>query len=248
MKKLVFNIIVAVLLFGCNSEDANNCFQTVGTTITEEISVNSFNKILVNERIKLIIKEGDSQKVEIETGENLLNDISAEVSNNTLILTNNNTCNFVRDYGITKITVTTDVLNEIRNSSEQAVRSEGILTFNSLKLISDNFQSDYINIGDFHISVNNANLEIISNGISNFYIDGTTTNFNVGFFAADSRLEAKNLLATNINITHKSSNDMLVNPQEKITGNIYSIGDVIAYNQPTIVAITEHYEGKLIFE
>ena len=49
-------------------------------------------------------------------------------------------------------------------------------------------------------------------------------------------------------VTHKSSNDMLVNPQEKIEGDIFSLGDVRAFNQPTTVEVTEHYHGRLIFE
>lgn len=91
-------------------------------------------------------------------------------------------------------------------------------------------------------------MSITANGISNFYIDGQTNNLNVGFFAGDSRFEGKNLLAENVNITHKSSNDMLVNPQEKIEGNIYSLGDVRAFNQPTTIDVTEHYHGRLLFE
>ena len=60
--------------------------------------------------------------------------------------------------------------------------------------------------------------------------------------------EGKNLIATNVEMTHRSTNDMLVNPQEKIEGAIFSLGDVRAFNQPTTVEVTEHYHGRLIFE
>ncbi|MDC9724009.1 MAG: DUF2807 domain-containing protein [Urechidicola sp.] len=123
-----------------------------------------------------------------------------------------------------------------------------MLTYPTLRLLSEDYQSNFLNIGDFHITINNTNLSITANGISNFYIDGQTNNLNVGFFAGDSRFEGKNLLAENVNITHKSSNDMLVNPQEKIEGNIYSLGDVRAFNQPTTIDVTEHYHGRLLFE
>ena len=62
-----------------------------------------FSKITVFEKISLIIKQGETQKVEIETGEYLLNDIAAEVQDDRLILRNGNGCNFFREYGLTKV-------------------------------------------------------------------------------------------------------------------------------------------------
>lgn len=247
MKNYITYFTIAILFFGCNSENTSDCFQTSGTIIQQEITVASFDKIVINERVELIIKEGNTQKVVVETGGNLLNDIDVQVVNSELVITNNNTCNFVRDYGLTKVYVTSPNITKIRNSSEFAVRSEGTLTYPSLLLLAEDYQSDYLNVGDFYISVNNTSLRITSNGISNFFIDGQTTDLNVGFFAGDSRFEGQNLIATNVKITHKSTNDMLVNPQSKIEGNIYSLGDVIAYNHPTTVAVTEHYLGRLIF-
>ncbi|MCF6279593.1 MAG: DUF2807 domain-containing protein [Flavobacteriaceae bacterium] len=247
MKNYIKYFTIIILFFGCDSEDAGNCFQTAGNSIQQEFTVDSFDKILINERIELIIKEGTTQKVIVETGKNLMNDIDIQVVNNEVIATNNNTCNFVRDYSLTKVIITSPNITRIRNSSELAVRSDGVLTFPSLNLVADDFQSDFLNVGDFYISVNNTGLSVVSNGISNFYIDGQTTNLNIGFHAGDSRFEGRNLVATNVTIIHKSTNDMLVNPQTKIEGDIYSLGDVIAYNQPAIVDVTEHYQGKLIF-
>ncbi len=248
MKSILKYLVVITLFSSCDSEDAGNCFQTSGNIIQQEIIVDLFDKILINEGVELIIKQGATQKVIIETGENLLNDIKLEVINNQLIATNNNNCNFVREYGLTKVIITSPNITVIRNSSEREVRSEGVLTYPSLRLLAEDFESDFLNIGDFIISINSTTLSVTSNGISNFYINGQTTNLNIGFFAGDSRFEGKNLIATNVKITHKSSNDMLVNPQEKIEGDIFSLGDVLAYNEPLIIDVTEHYQGKLIFK
>jgi hypothetical protein len=247
MKNFFKYCFVLCIFYSCNSEDASNCFQTAGTTIQQEFDVATFNKIIMNERIELIIKQGVDQQVIVETGENLMNDIKVSIENNTLVLTNDNTCNFVRDYGNTKIFVTSPNLISIRNSSELAVRSDGILTYPTLLIVADDFESDYLNVGDFYLTLNNTTLNVTSNGISNFYIDGQTTNLTVGFFAGDSRFEGENLIASNVNITHKSSNDMLVNPQVSISGDIYSLGDVITFNNPATVDVTEHYQGKLLF-
>jgi len=248
MKKIFFTLLILSFIYGCDSEDAPDCFKTAGNIVQQEISVDNFNKILIYEGVSLVIKEGATQKVILESGSNLINDVSVVVENNRLIAKDNSGCNLIRDYGLTKIIVTSPNIVEIRNSSEQAVRSEGTLTYPNLTLLSEDYQSDYLNIGDFYITINNTKLGVTSNGISNFYIDGETTNLSVGFYAGDSRFEGKNLRADNIKIAHKASNDILVNPQVKLEGNIYSYGDVRAFNHPATVNITEHFKGKLIFE
>jgi len=248
MKKIFFALLILPYIYGCDSEEAPDCFKTAGNIIQQEIIVADFNKILIYEGVELIIKQGATQQVIIESGGNLIDNVSVVVENNKLIAKDNNGCNLVRDYGLTKIIITSPNIIEIRNSSEQAVRSEGILTYPTLTLLSEDYQSDYLNIGDFHITVNNTKVSVTSNGISNFYIDGKTTNLFIGFYAGDSRFEGKNLITDNVKFTHKASNDILVNPQVKLEGDIYSYGDVRSFNQPATVNVTEHFRGRLIFE
>ena len=116
MKKLTY--IIVLLFFACNSEDANDCFQTSGDIIQQEVAVSSFESILVNRDVELIITQAADYKVTIETGENLINDVKVEVTGNRLVLTDGNTCNYLRDYGITKIYVEAPNLTEIRNSGD----------------------------------------------------------------------------------------------------------------------------------
>lgn len=248
MKHLLKSCLFLFLITSCDSEDAGDCFQKAGTIEQYEISVSAFNNILVNERIELIIKEGPTEKVILETGKNLKNDIIIEVIENQLIATNNNTCNIVRDYGITKVYVTAPNITEIRNSSELVISSDGVLAYPNLTLLAEDWQNDYLNLGDFDIEVNNTSTRVVSNGISNFYIKGNTTNLNITFAAGDSRFEGENLIAANVRVSSKSTNDILINPRDKIEGDIFSLGDVFAYNEPAIINVTEHYKGKLIFK
>ena len=246
MKKILF--ILFVYLFSCSSEDANDCFQTAGKIITQEVDVTSFTKILVNRDIELIIAQGAEIKVTIETGENLLNDIEAVVIDNRLELTNNNTCNYVRDYGITKVYVTAPSINDIRSSSQFDISSQGVLNYSSIRLISEDFNEDVFAVGDFRLEVNSVNVVITSNKISSFYLSGEVENLDIGFYAGDSRLEGANLVAQNVSVFHRGSNDMIVNPQQSISGELRSTGNVIATNRPPVVEVEEFYTGRLIFD
>ena len=248
MKKLIY-IFGFVLFYGCDSESALDCFQTAGNIIQQEFSVSSFERILVNRDIELIIKQGVSQQVIVETGDNLLNDITVEVIGNQLELSDNNNCNFVRDFGITKVFVTTPNLTEIRCSTQFEIKSDGVLDFNDLNLLSENFNSpNTLPIGNFILNLNVVNLNVVTNNLSLFYLSGEAENLNINFANGDSRFEGENLIAQNVSVFHRGTNDMIVNPQQSITGSILSTGNVISVNQPPIVDVEEVFNGRLIFE
>lgn len=247
MKRLIY--ICAFLIFACNSEDANDCFQTSGSIIQQEVDVVDFERVLVNRDIELIITEAPEYKVTIETGENLLNDVEVEVIGNRLVLTDNNNCNYVRDYGITKIYVEAPNLTEIITSSQYEVSSNGILTYPTLGLISEDFNEAVdFTVGDFRLSINSESLHITSNNISSFYIDGEVDDLFVGFFSGSGRFEGENLIAQNVDINHRGSNDMVVNPQASLTGILRGTGDLISVNEPPTVEVERVYTGQLFFE
>ncbi|MCK0108614.1 DUF2807 domain-containing protein [Flavobacteriaceae bacterium S0825] len=247
MKQLIY-ILICLLLVACNSEDALDCFQTEGAMVQKEITVNSFENILVNRDIELIIKEGLEYEVIVETGKNLLNDVEAIVVGNELQLTDNNGCNYVRGYGITKVYVIAPNIKEIRNSSQYEISSNGILTYPDLTLISEDFNAPgSFTVGDFRLQVNNNKLSVISNNISSFYISGNVNNLFVGFYAGAGRFEGENLVAQDVDVFHRSSNDMIVNPQVSLTGTLNGTGNLISVNQPPMVDVEELYIGELIF-
>lgn len=241
--------MLSILVFACDSEDTGDCFQKTGDIIQQEITVASFTKILVNRDIELIVKEGTTQNVIIESGENLLNDVIADVVDDKLILTDNNTCNYVRDYGITKVYITSPNITEIRSSTQYDISSDGVLTYPSLTLLSEDFGApDTFTNANFNIEVDNEALRIVFNNLSNALIFGKTDNLSITFAAGTSRFEGRNLVAQNITIWNRSSNDMILNPQQEIKGKISGTGDVICVNTPPVVDVEEQYKGRLIFE
>ncbi|MDX1828819.1 MAG: head GIN domain-containing protein [Lutibacter sp.] len=247
MKKILY-ILILIGSISCNSEKAGDCWQTVGEKIQKEFTLDNFTKIVVHDKIELIITEGPTQKVTVETGKNLMPDISVSVVDNQLVLINNNTCNFFRDYGITKVYVTSPNLTEIRNASEQNITSTNTLTYPSLYLRSSGEKRKYLAIGDFNLTIENDKVRIWSNGIATFHIDGTTNNLDISFSDGDTRFEGKNFKAKNINVTQISSNDMLIYPLESLTGSIHSVGNVISYNHPANVDVDVQNVGQLIFK
>lgn len=246
--KNYYYIFLLLLLVCCDNDDSGECFKTAGDIIQTELSLDNFSKVVVHKHIELFIQQGDKQKVVIETGENLLSNISVEIINNELILKNNTTCNLIREYDITKVYITSPKLDRIRNASELTVSSIGTLTYPSLYLMSVGDKDRFLSVGDWHLNIENENVKIWSNGIANFYMNGFTNNLDLNFSNGDTRFEGANFKSNHIKVQNISSNDLLVYPIESLKGTIHSTGDVISYNKPPIIEVNALTKfGELIF-
>ena len=242
-------LFLSISFNSCDSENASDCFQDTGEIVRNEVEVQDFEKITVFENVTLVIKQGDTQKVEIETGENLRDEVAAVVEDGRLILTDTNDCNYVRKYGATVVYVTTSNLTEIRSSTGFPIRSDGVLSFGSLSLFSESFTNPEAETtdGEFNLDLDVSSLRITVNGIAYFNLRGNVENFNINIAAGDSRIEAEELVAQNININHRGSNDVLIDPQLKISGVLRGTGDVLSYTRPVEIDVQELYNGRLIF-
>ena len=242
--------ILGMLLWSCNGDNVPDCFQNAGELIREDVDLPNFEKITVFEGVQLILSTGTEQQVTIETGKFLRNEVSAEVEGDRLILRNNNNCNLFREYGITKVFVSSPNIDEVRSSTGWPVSSEGTLQFPNLTLISESFNNPESETtdGSFNLSVDTQNLQLVANGIAFFQLSGSTQRFNATIAAGDSRVEAETLVAEEVVINHRGSNDMLVNPQQILRGVIRGTGDVLSFNRPDSVAVEVLYRGRLIYK
>ncbi|PVW17106.1 head GIN domain-containing protein [Marixanthomonas spongiae] len=250
MKQLAYITALLFILLSCNSEKAPDCFQAVGDAVTEEFVVAHFSKIRIETDVALQLKQGDTQRVVIKTGKNLLPDVSVSVENNTLVIRNNNTCNLVREYGNVQALVTTPNITEIRNASSRDVQGVGRLVFPKLTLTSNSTGSieGVRKSGDFYLNLQCENFTVSANGQSVFYVSGTTENATLVFSDEFPRFEGENFVIDTLKIRQRSANKMIVNPKAEISGVIQGTGDVISVNRPPKVDVEELFTGRLIFQ
>ena len=83
--------------------------------------------------------------------------------------------------------------------------------------------------------------------------NGSVMNFTIkcnteaGPLAGAGRFEGANLIAQNVDVYHRGSNDMIVNPQQVLSGELLGTGDLISLNQPLTIEVEVLYTGQLIF-
>jgi len=245
MKNQLLLFGVLFLFFGCSSP--GDCIESAGSSMTKEFDVSQsfFDKIIVYKGIALVVTDGPTYKVTVKTGENLTDNIAVKVENGLLSIKDNTTCNLARDYGITTVYVMAPNITEIHSKTEQNIVSNGVLTYPILRLFSSDL-SDGAGTNDFKIQLDNAQLYVDNNNVSRYYISGKTNDLFVGFYNDNGRFEGADLAAKAVHVYHRGSNNMIVNPIEKIEGQILSTGNVILKNTPPVIAVKELFRGRVI--
>lgn len=249
MKKIVLNIVVCccmVLATSCGiSED---CFKGNGNQVIQLFPLENFTKIKVYDGVELVIKEGANYEVKVITSENILDNLEVRLQGNMLVVKDNSTCNIARDYGLTTVYVTAPNITEIHSKTDQDIRSDGVLNYSDLKLISIDL-SDGAGTGDFRLSLNTINLYVESNNVSNFYLTGQSQNLHVFFSWGNGIFYGENLIVNIITIYHRGSNNIFLFPINSIEGNIYATGNVVLKNNPIVSPnVIQHFTGRLILD
>ena len=249
MKRPLTALLFAFLLLAGCGKNAPDCLQSSGDVVREELALPAFEKITVFENVRLVLRYGTEQRVVLETGKNLRPDVSALVEEGTLELRDQNNCNFFRAYGRTTFYVTTPDLQVLRSSTGWPIQSEGVLPFTALSLVSESFNNPETETtdGSFELELDTDRVSVVANGIAYFRLQGQTGTLSVTVAAGDSRIEAGELIAETVQLNHRGSNEILINPTQRISGIIQGYGDVLSYNRPPAVEVEETFRGRLIF-
>lgn len=247
MKNIFTTFCLLFVLLSCDSESANDCVKKSGNIVKREIhDIPTFNKIRIEKGVELILSQDSQQKIEIEAGENLINDVSVEVIDGELIVKNNISCNWFRNYNPAKAYVTFTEISRIYSVSQYKIHSNQVLSFDHIELSSGVYQEAIAS--EFDLMINCNHLKINANDATYLNLSGDANSMVVAFWGGEPRIEASNLKANSIEVFQRSSNDMILRPLHKIKGNIYSTGNVVLKNIPTDIDVTQHYTGKLIID
>lgn len=247
MKKLFTIFCLLFTLLSCDSESANDCIKSAGSVERRDIhDLPSFQAIRVEEGVELILSQDSVQKVTIEFGSNLMNNVSVEVIDSELILKNQATCNWVRDYSPAKVYVTITDLSRIYSVSQHKIHTTQKIYLNSVELMSG-LQGEKV-AAEFDMELDCEHLTVQANDATFFKLKGNSNSAWFASWAGEPRIDARDFKVNVIDVFQRSSNDMILYPINEIKGNIYGTGNVILKNTPPIIDLTQHYTGSLIID
>lgn len=241
MKQLVIIISLLTILAACDSANAPDCLKTSGEITETLIGLEEFTSLQVNQEFEVILEQSLTQEVVLVTGENLVDEITFDIIDKKLTISDKNSCDWVRDYNYPKVIIRHPGLSAIRQNGGGSITASDTLIIDELLLISE------YSTGIFDLRLRCDKLAIVNNDLSNYHLTGETNTLDVGFYSGDGRFEGADLIANSVNIFHRGTNDIIVNATERLTGRILATGDIIYVgNEPNIIDVSDENRGSLI--
>lgn len=232
-------IFTLSIFFGCSEESA--CLRSAGDEIFYALAVPAFEKVELNDNIALELIQSDDTTISVTTKENLQSNLSFEVIDRVLVIKDNNSCNWMRDYSHTKVSISHPNLTGINHLGSNLVSSSDTLYYPSLKLYAKDAP------GDFQLILNNSKTVISTDDLNNITLSGKCKELFVGIYAGDGRIDAKRLRVNKVGFFHRGSNDIMIYPIDELKGKIIGYGNVMYYNEPASIEVEDTGKGELIF-
>lgn len=238
--KWVYIISIAFLLIGCNKEGAG-CFNKAGDIKTVTMEVSSFTAIDVTTNIDVNLVNDGSDRVEVTTGEQLIEGISLKVEEGVLKISNLNTCFWSIGYVHPVVTIRNSNLQKVVQHGYGQVYSKDTLYVDELYLQIEDAS------GGFDLLLNASKISLVSNSIGSVVLKGKSNILHANHSWGDGILYASSLLVYDCRISQSGSNRMEINVSNSLTGSINNLGNVYLMGQkPAIQDVALTSEGKII--
>lgn len=236
-------LIISILsFFSCKKAPLTN-----GDTLTKSMELPSFNSICLYNNIDVTLIKSDTFKIEITTGENLMENIVCEVNDNTLTLRNDNILNWIRsyDYPLNANIFFKDDIKNINYESVGYLKSDDYICDDSISTLRFTFMKGS---GDIDLSFNCHSFSVFSNDdcTSKIVLEGKSNNGNINQRGLGP-IHSENMSCKTMSVNSTDVNDIYVNCSEKLNVEIYHNGDVYYKGHPDIKSyIAPNAQGKLI--
>ncbi len=217
---ILFTGIIIILISSCDL----NFKRGNGNIEKYEISVGDFQKVNLGGNYNVTIIQSDENKIIVETDENLLAYINAEVFNETLSINNVHTLNSTE--GI-NVYVFYKELNQIYSTGLSSIEHEGILVSNNLNL-------DLSGAGTIELEVNTTSIEINLTGAGIITLTGETDYLETHISGAGG-LRGLELISkeSDINLSGLGGAEVFV--KEKLKATITGVGGIIYAGNPKTI-------------
>lgn len=218
-----------------------DCVKSSGAETVVHRAVPQFTAVQLEHKMEVEIVQGDSCSVTLSAGDNILENVHAAVTSGTLILTDRNTCNFVRGYkrGI-RARVTAPFIRKITNNSVGNIRFAGGFVQDTIVLRAENS-------GDIHLDGHFNEIRTSSHGNGDMYLSGKCNSLYVYAYGTNF-LKAESLAVKNFAFIHSMTiGDCFVNAEglQRLEYNIENDGNIYYRGEPGLIIDYSTGEGVL---
>ena len=253
---VVLFFLVSLVTTSCQKMDA--LFKN-GEPITEYHNVGQrFTVVSMFNNVNVTLVQDRHPHLELTCPKNLIEKITTEVKNDTLIIRNENDFNWIRSYDYSiDLTVYYDSLRSINYCSIAELRSiDSIIGMKAQSIDSTEIGIDTINTnnfilrilegsGDINLTFNcNVLKTVFNNGTSKVTLDGYA-GYAEHYLKSYGVVHAENLDSNIVQVISNSTNDVYVWAQSSLYAYLYNIGNVYYKGYPWISQHC-HGDGRVI--
>lgn len=205
MKNAIYYVLSALFFFTNCTLNAQFGKKGNGNIVKTERNVESFTGIDVGGSVHLTIKQGDQQKVEVETDENLQESIKTSIDGQTLKIS---TESRIRSTESIKVFLTVKDLKYIAASGATEIKSNG-------QIIAGNIEINLSGASEIKLDVKAIELKIDASGGADADIRGA-----VGYLfinsSGGSDINAHELTAAKAEANASGGSDIYINVQDEL--------------------------------
>ena len=235
-----FNIIIVLMMLSsCGGEQKDDCITKLGKVVSEQRDVLPFDKLYVEDRIKVFLVQDSINygRIELNGPSNLLNQIESTVSDNQLRLINTNTCNFIRSFNYDiNVYVYIKELTEIHLESIAEVVSNDTININFLNIF-------HPALSDINLILSGDEVFIRSRNSASTILRGNLRVLK-GSIEEISNLDAQYLVCEEVYIDTHSPLDCYINATKGMYLKILNSGNIFYINEPTDYKILAEQTGS----
>lgn len=234
-------ISVFMLCVACGKDNRWDCVKSYGDEITESRALGEFDSVFLETNIDVEYRHATDYRLEVVFGENIIDHIKTKVENGALKISNEATCNWVRDLGkrpLIRIYAPTLVYMENRSSGDITFRD----TLRSSEFLYEQWESN----GVASLLVKNELTAIVMHvGFCDVSVAGITALAEL-YSASTGKLRAKNLISTVTLSNNSSVQDMELYASEYLYAEINLKGDIKYAGEPANIETRLNGSGKVV--
>lgn len=231
MKKITYLLIICIAanLYACQL--FINCEEGKGNIVKKEIVLESFDEITIEGNYQLFLSQGESQKIYIESHENLIPFLNTEVNRGEWRIDFDPCVESSKPINIYATVVNLEKLN-IEGSG--SIKGESLIKSNQLNLNIDGS-------GEINLELDVKELESEVNGSGDIQLRGTTKKHTIEINGSGD-VEAYDLLSDNCEIEINGSGDVKVNVSYDLKAEVNGSGDI--YYKGSVKNINSSINGS----
>lgn len=238
--KYILQWIVFATIVSCD-KSSPDCFKKAGSESSLTREMTPFSNVTLESNVDVVLRHGNSYKVEVVGPKNLLDKVETSVNSNTLTVDNRNTCNFVRGYKhYLKVIVTCPKYHMVTTNSIGKIITEADFIEDSLFVYTEG--------GDITIDGKFDQLRTGSHGGGNVYFKGTANELlvymnGINFFYGQDGSVTNYVFVENISL-----GDAFVNAPSGgiLSYHMWKTGNLFFKGDPAVVEGKSERSGSAI--